>query len=708
MHINEDISMLELNQNYIGVLITRSFKEIKDRPNDSYDTDLYNATRFKWQIADENIKKFAYVVGLISVEGKYIAKSAYKVNNWHTLNKGDISPINVNEIIKAKCSYFDGEVIENDLINKDVSSYFENKNNTNNTVLYPRSHIDYSIKGENVVILSKNSLNQILYGPPGTGKTYNTVIKALEIIDPDIIKEFNSAGATYELYKNKLLPKYNDLRKSGQIEFVTFHQSYGYEEFVEGIKPIIENDLDDRDFYEISSRSENKSQLSYEIVSGCFKRLSLLAKKIVATTQKAEIKQTSNYWKLSLGNTAISEAEIVYQYCLDNSVVQLGYGYGVDLSNANSSEEVKKLLVDESEYKSNDYAFRVCNTFKNKIKINDFIIISHGNTKFKAIAQVVGEYTFLSESIADEKGVFTGNLPVKWVYISKDLLPYEKILNKKFSQQALYNIKSNIEIDKFQDFINPDDNNSMNKKYVLIIDEINRGNISKIFGELITLIEESKREVMAVTLPYSGESFSVPNNLYIIGTMNTADRSIALMDTALRRRFDFVEMQPDYDALEEEATYNDVNLSKLLQVINQRIEYLYDRDHTIGHAYFIGITDFAGLCSVFANKIIPLLQEYFYDDWEKIRLVLADNQVNKSEYQFIQTNRTTATSLFGTSTNDLVETDKITYIINEALKHTEKDPQQIDIKAFTKIYDNEVLKQVNKPARAETSQDQGS
>lgn len=198
--------------------------------------------------------------------------------------------------------------------------------------------------------------------------------------------------------------------------------------------------------------------------------------------------------------------------------------------------------------------------------------------------------------------------------------------------------------------------------------------------------------------------------------MNTADRSIALMDTALRRRFEFVEMQPDYDALEKETTYEDVNLSKLLQVINQRIEYLYDRDHTIGHAYFMGITDFPGLCNVFANRIIPLLQEYFYDDWEKIRLVFADNQIEvevkpvelAKKYQFIQTNRITATSLFGTSTNDLVEADKIISAINKALKPTEKDLQQIDIKAFTKIYDHEVLKQINKPARAEISQSQGS
>ena len=184
------------------------------------------------------------------------------------------------------------------------------------------------------------------------------------------------------------------------------------------------------------------------------------------------------------------------------------------------------------------------------------------------------------------------------------------------------------------------------KKFVIIIDEINRGNISRIFGELITLIEDSKRdgesEAMRAVLPYSrGENnqpeyFSVPNNVYIIGTMNTADRSLAGLDLALRRRFDFKEMMPDVSTLNGIKVDN-IEIDTLLTVINQRIEVLLDREHTIGHAYFIGLKSanantITDLASIFKNKVIPLLQEYFYEDWEKINRVLGGNKfVTKKE-----------------------------------------------------------------------------
>lgn len=170
--------------------------------------------------------------------------------------------------------------------------------------------------------------------------------------------------------------------------------------------------------------------------------------------------------------------------------------------------------------------------------------------------------------------------------------------------------------------------------HVLIIDEINRGNVSAIFGELITLLEEDKRkgnpEHTEAVLPYSGNKFSVPNNVYIIGTMNTADRSVEALDTALRRRFSFVEMQPDPDILFE---VGNVDLKELLKTINQRIEVLIDKDHQIGHSYFIGIQDIGDLKRTFKDKIIPLLEEYFYGDFGKIGLVLGEEFIKQTKYE---------------------------------------------------------------------------
>ena len=170
--------------------------------------------------------------------------------------------------------------------------------------------------------------------------------------------------------------------------------------------------------------------------------------------------------------------------------------------------------------------------------------------------------------------------------------------------------------------------------HVLIIDEINRGNVSAIFGELITLLEEDKRkgnpEHIEAKLPYSGDNFSVPNNVYIIGTMNTADRSVEALDTALRRRFSFVEMQPDPNELSE---VEGVKLKELLKTINQRIEMLIDKDHQIGHSYFIGIQNLEGLKRTFKDKIIPLLEEYFYRDFGKIGLVLGGEFIKLAENQ---------------------------------------------------------------------------
>ena len=229
------------------------------------------------------------------------------------------------------------------------------------------------------------------------------------------------------------------------------------------------------------------------------------------------------------------------------------------------------------------------------------------------------------------------------------------------------------------------------KNYVLIIDEINRGNISKIFGELITLIEKSKRlgetEALKVKLTYSGtenqEDFGVPNNLFIIGTMNSADKSIALVDTALRRRFEFIEYSADHTLLSNDI--EGINLQELLKSINSRIEILLDKDHKIGHAYLINVQSKNQLCEVFRNRIIPLLEEYFYGDYEKIQLVLGDN----AEFNKVKENRAVVgnpssdqINLFGKDIDGFEE--KTIFQLNENILLQKYD--DVPIEFFTSIY----------------------
>ena len=203
-------------------------------------------------------------------------------------------------------------------------------------------------------------------------------------------------------------------------------------------------------------------------------------------------------------------------------------------------------------------------------------------------------------------------------------MPISDIYNSTFTPKPIYSLlQEKIQFERLRLYIRPDKDSGSRSPYVLVIDEINRANVSKVLGELVTLLEEDKREgapnEVSVTLPYSGDSFTLPVNLHILGTMNTADRSIALLDTALRRRFEFEELPPDPGVLKK---VDGIDLPAVLRTVNARLEWLRDRDHLIGHAWLMGAENREAVDRVMRHKIIPLIAEYFHDDWKKVRAVL--------------------------------------------------------------------------------------
>lgn len=470
-------------------------------------------------------------------------------------------------------------------------------------------------------------LNQILYGPPGTGKTYHTIEAAVQAAEPEFYASLDidaEVGAT-ETQRDSLTQKYQSLTDAGRIRFVTFHQSYGYEEFVEGL----------------SATTTNTDQVKYCIKNGVFKELVGEAIKNIQDSQK-------------------DQQELCEERQFDRALELL-------MSDIEDTEECFQLTDSCSIVAVEENGFRYSGERWGSSPIMKFEDLK---TLYLAGARTRQEVKHFQS--------ISGLAKQHASYVTRVL----KHIRERISVETTLDTEEH-----------------KKQSYVLVIDEINRGNISKIFGELITLIEPSKRkgakEPLEVTLPHSGDNFSVPDNIYIIGTMNTADRSLAMMDTALRRRFDFKEMMPKPELFEDKEVKG-INLSALLKTVNTRIEVLYDREHTLGHAFLFPAYNaaksgnhelaFVELKAAFKNKIIPLLEEYFYEDWSKIRLVLGDSLKQEESLHFLQKTEDSYTNLFGPNHGlDLYEDSKVTYSIKPFRKGSVWDNPQ----AYKAIYAQE-------------------
>ena len=461
--------------------------------------------------------------------------------------------------------------------------------------------------------------NTILYGPPGTGKTYQTVNYAVAII------EGKSLEAVQTENHEAVLERYRQYRQDGRIEFTTFHQSFGYEDFIEGIRPIFAED-----------REEDSGDISYEIADGVFK-------KFCATAQPPAVDPNQNpygfsesptIWKVSLASTGDNP---VRDYCMKQGCIRIGW------------DEYGEAITDDMDYHVGGKT--VLNAFLSRMQPGDIILSCYTAHSIDAIGVVTGEPEWHPE-FEHYKRLRT----VKWLIQKKSIPITDFRLEKSLTLSTVYRLNTTvtnvIDVLNKNGFSGAAPAKGTKGPYVFIIDEINRGNISKIFGELITLIEPSKRlgqsEELQAKLPYSHEEFGIPDNVYLLGTMNTADRSIAMLDTALRRRFSFVEMMPDSSVLDG-VEVEGISISGLLTTLNRRIEVLFDREHTLGHAFFTPLRhspSIQTLGEIFRDKVIPLLQEYFYDDYEKICLVLGDRK-RPEQQQFFKVETADLQSLFG-------------------------------------------------------------
>lgn len=453
---------------------------------------------------------------------------------------------------------------------------------------------------------STHALNTIFYGPPGTGKTYLTARRAVEIIDgPRPASERREA----------LMARFKSLREAGAIEFVSFHQSFGYEDFVAGIRPDVE-----------------ASELSYELTAGAFKVLCDRANRPRDDKVTSAHRQRPNlnlaapgiqFWKMSLGRADDLQGKAIYDDCIENGYALLGWGEGVDYTGCNDVDAIRARHDALPKREEPPFGDDAVDRFKNRMKVGDVVLVSQGNRLIRAIGRVTGDYEHHAAAEFGQKRT------VEWLSVLDPALPRERLLRVGVSQQTIYQLdRANVDTEALGALLAAPP--EAPPRYVLIVDEINRGNISKIFGELITLLEDDKRvgqpNELRVKLAGVEEPFGVPDNVYVIGTMNTADRSIAFLDTALRRRFRFEEMMPDTKALAEiladRPVASEFDVPTLLEAINKRLCLLYDRNHQIGHAYFAKVHTLADLRDVFRWNVIPLLQEYFYDDWFKLCLVL--------------------------------------------------------------------------------------
>ena len=472
-------------------------------------------------------------------------------------------------------------------------TFYELSANANNGLLDDAELTWY----DDWVLTWERRKNIVLYGAPGTGKTYDVPEFAVRLCDP-------SFRAT-EARREEIVSRYNQLKTEKRIAFTTFHQSLDYEDWIEGLRPFV---------------NEN-NQVTYEIESGIFKKLCEEAERPVVKDKQVGISDNAVIWKVSLAGTGDNN---VRRECMENNHIRIGWdGYGPVISDE----------TDWSVY--NGEGKQILDAYINKMKIGDIVMSCYSSQTIDAIGVVVGDYEF-EDKFPNYKRVRRVNWLVK--NINENIVEMND--GKTMTLGTVYRLNS-ITLDNVKSILEKYNTSSKmeenDKAYVMVIDELNRGNVSKVFGELITLLEADKRKgrinAESVVLPYSNKAFHIPNNVYLIATMNTADRSLGSLDYAIRRRFAFIAEKPfgldvegfDEDLFEKVSRLFVKNFDEYkesgwdqtmkLEPADTLSEEYKPEDVWIGHSYFL-MQDEEGednTSNRLLYEIIPLLEEYVRD-----------------------------------------------------------------------------------------------
>lgn len=512
------------------------------------------------------------------------------VNGFAKSYGEDIQQIMLNEI----------KVFKNKPLNLAVQTLFwcmkdYMKEELKNKMTTETNNSSKGIWYNDVVRIWKRRKNVVLYGAPGTGKTYDVPELAVRLCDPSFMAA--------EPSREEIVSRYNQLKTEKRIAFTTFHQSLDYEDCIEGLRPVV---------------NEN-NQVTYEIESGIFKKLCEEAERPVVKDKQVGISDNAVVWKVSLAGTGDND---VRRECMENNHIRIGW------------DDYGPVISDETDWSVyNGEGKQILDAYINKMKIGDIVMSCYSSQTIDAIGVVVGDYEF-EDKFPNYKRVRRVNWLVK--NINENIVEMND--GKTMTLGTVYRLNS-ITLDNVKSILEKYNTSSKmeenDKAYVMVIDELNRGNVSKVFGELITLLEADKRKgrinAESVVLPYSKKGFHIPNNVYLIATMNTADRSLGSLDYAIRRRFAFIAEKPfglEVDGFDEnlfekvsslfvknfdEYKESGWDLTMKLEPADTLSDEYKPEDVWIGHSYFLMQDEEDNTSNRLLYEIIPLLEEYVRD-----------------------------------------------------------------------------------------------